>query len=264
MTRRPPVKNRPSHAELRRLYVDEGRTCPQIALSVGCDPTTVHHWLVAAGIPTRPRGDIANMGGKRRSPDWRPTAAQVENVRAATIRRGGVPYLRNGKHWLKGAPPEMNPRWLGGATPDRQEFYRSPEWKEACVTVWWRSDACCEKCGADSRKVQRIKRAFHIHHIVTFQNRDLRASVGNLVLLCKACHLWAHSRANAERLFLASDAGDLIRWRAEWDRRCGEIEVAAWARMNEPDPEWPVRYLTAAEAEVSTPTLFDLLEGEAA
>lgn len=198
----PPVKARPTDADLRRLYVDEGRTCPEIARGIGCDPTTVHYWLKAAGIPTRPRGNLANMGGKRRAPGWRPTPAQVENVKAATIRRGGVPYLKDGKHWLAGKAPQDNPNWKGGVTAERQAFYNTKPWKVACVAVYARTNGFCERCGTDSRKVKRTPRQFHIHHIVSFAVEALRAEPSNLALLCRDCHFWVHSRANVDRVFL--------------------------------------------------------------
>jgi 5-methylcytosine-specific restriction endonuclease McrA len=113
-----------------------------------------------------------------------------------------VPYLRDGKHWLKDAPPEANPRWLGGVTPERQEFYRSAEWKAAVVAVYARSDAKCEHCSLDARTVERTFGFFDIHHIISFALREFRAEVWNLALLCERCHYWVHSKKNVDRLFL--------------------------------------------------------------
>lgn len=233
------VQNRPSDLELRRLYLDERKGCPDIARAAGCDPTTVHRWLKAAGIPIRARGDIANMGGRRRAPGWRHTPEARAKVGAASVARGAVPYLRDGKHWLKDAPPEMNPRWLGGVTAERQAFYRTPEWKAACVAVYRRADACCERCGADARKADRSLGLFDIHHIISFAVRATRAAVWNLALLCERCHMFVHSRANLDRVFLP-----------------GTNAPAYWRDG--------VRHLRAAERELAVPTLFDLMAVEEA
>jgi len=37
---------------------------------------------------------------------------------------------------------------------------------------------------------------------VSFAVRELRAVVDNLVLLCRPCHLWVHSNANTQKLYL--------------------------------------------------------------
>lgn len=218
---------RPNAGTLRRLYVDERRGCPEIGRAYERDAKTVFWWLRQAGIQTRTRGsnpgpqfkkgERSRFAGRRHSPATR------QMLREASKRLGLVPYLRNGQHWLKDAPPEANPRWLGGVTPERQTFYRSIEWKAACCAVWKREDACCQRCGSDFRKADRRTEAFHVHHIVSFAVRELRAEPGNLALLCRECHLWVHSNANVDR-----------------------------------------QYLKAAERQMSMPSLFDAIEGEAA
>lgn len=201
-------------AELRMLYVDENKGCPEIARLVGCDPTTIHHWLRDAGIPTRRRGsnpavyfrkgERSAFAGRRHTPE------AIAKVRASTVADGRVPYLRNGRHFLSGARPEDNPNWKGGLTPERQAFYRSDEWKLACVEVWHRADARCERCGFDHRdQRERNGERFHVHHIVTFQYPPLRAEPSNLVLLCPDCHRHVHSKENV--------SGEFIRPRPDLD-----------------------------------------------
>lgn len=205
----PPLgwNERPSREWLEHRYVIQERGCPEIGRELGRNGKTIWLWLVEAGVPTRKRGQTreaaANckkgqgaMRGRHHTPET------VAKVRAATIARGGVPYLRGGEHWLKGAAPEDNPNWKGGATPERQAFYRSPEWKAACVAVWRRADAHCERCGLSHNAV-RGEQTFHVHHIVSFAVRELRAVVGNLRLLCPGCHRWVHSRANVDGELLA-------------------------------------------------------------
>lgn len=42
----------------------------------------------------------------------------------------------------------------------------------------------------------------HIHHIVSFAVKGLRAEVTNLALLCVACHRYVHSKRNVDREYL--------------------------------------------------------------
>ncbi len=49
----------------------------------------------------------------------------------------------------------------------------------------------CVRCG-DTRHL-------HYHHVASFAEEHLRADPENLVLLCKPCHDWTHSKANANR-----------------------------------------------------------------
>ena len=259
---------RPSAEVLRALYVDQHLGCPEIGRRFERDAKTVLWWLQQAGIPTRPRGSDTAQHFKAGQPSAfagrTHTAESIAKVRAATLADGRVPFLRNGQHWLKDAPPEENPNWRGGATPERQEFYRSPAWKAACCYVWARDDACCRNCGKDYRVVDRaVEPAFHVHHVWSFQIPETRANPALLVLLCRPCHLWVHSKANLTRAWLPQEFGtthfpnidaapppfDVDRW-IESEAR----GRAAYARSIN---------LKAAEQKVSMPSLFDALEAEA-
>lgn len=197
---------RPDEARLRALYIDQGLGCPEIGRMFERDPKTVFYWLRRAAIPTRCRGtDPAQWfvkGGDPRSFSGTKHTAESK-VRNGAASVGRKPYLRGGRHWLHTVPADQNPNWKGGATPERQEFYRSAEWKVAVKAVWQRANACCERCGLDWRTVDRkATPTFPIHHIVSFAVRELRAAVDNLALLCRPCHLWVHSTANTGRDFI--------------------------------------------------------------
>lgn len=196
----------PSDDVLADLYTGQKLGCPEIARMYERDATTVYYWLRRAGIPTRARGtDPAqwfSKGGDPRSFSGTKHSAATK-AKLAIASKERKPWLRNGIHWLHTVPPEMNPKWNGGSTPERQEFYRSSEWKAAVKAVWRRDNAKCQCCGLDWRTVDRTNTAtFHIHHIASFAVRELRADVGNLVLLCRPCHLWVHSNANVNSLFI--------------------------------------------------------------
>ncbi len=193
---------------LRQKYAVEGLTCPQIGLLTSRNPKAVWGWLKDFGIPTRPRGcnvgqlpkDGSQFKGKHHTP------ATKESIRQARLRDGHVPYLKNGKHWMAGKPKEEHPNWKGGATPERQSFYSSPEWAECVKAVWKRDDAKCRKCGLDNRTVLRGMIKFHIHHVDSFAIRERRAVLENLVLLCGDCHRWVHSKRNKKSLFIGRRA----------------------------------------------------------
>ena len=122
------------------------------------------------------------------------------------INRRSVGEARQVKHWgcsgvdnpMWNRRGELNPRWRGGITPERQEFYTSQKWKDACKKVWKRDNGICQRCGL--KKTGDMP--FHIHHIVSFSDNDLRADVGNLILLCEACHWWVHSRRNVDNEYI--------------------------------------------------------------
>lgn len=190
---------RPPASMLWFLYVGAGLGCPEIGRIFERDPKTVFSWLRQAGIQTRPRGSDERLwikSGDKRNLGRKRSADEVRSIREATMRRGGVPYLRHGEHWLRTVPREENPNWKGGITAERQAFYATQEWKAACCAVWARADARCERCSLDSRTVDLKASPFHVHHIVSFAVRELRAEPSNLALLCRPCHLWVHSSAN--------------------------------------------------------------------
>ena len=192
---------------LRRKYIDEGLDCTQIGLIVNRDPKSVWSWLTGSGIQTRPRGSFEGVKFKKgQESAFKGKSHTPENkelIRAARLKDGRVPYLKNGKHHLVGKRGADTPNWKGGLTPERQAFYSSREWAESCKAVWHRADAKCERCGLDHRTIDRKKMSFAIHHIRSFAIRELRAEVSNLALLCRPCHLWVHSKKNVNKEFLA-------------------------------------------------------------
>lgn len=238
---------RPDAMQLRVLYVDRGLGCPEIGRIFGRDSKTVLWWLRQAGIPTRPRGSDTRQhfkSGQRSAFAGRKHTMEArKRIGAASAGRA---WASGAAHWLYGAPPERNPNWKGGATPERQEFYRSPEWAAVVRYVWARDNACCRNCGKDWRTVDRATEpTFHIHHVWSFQIRETRLHPSLLVLLCRPCHLWVHSKANA---------------------------TGAWLPQEPDSPHFPpfedlqamdqVHYLKSAERQVSMPGLFDVLESE--
>jgi len=157
---------------LYQEYVIKQRSASDIAEEVGVQHAAVYHWMRKHNIPRR----------------------SIHEVRQ--IKHWGMSGERNGMFGKRG---KDNPHWQGGITPDRQEFYTSQEWKDACYFVWKRDGATCQRCNL----LQEFTVSkFHIHHIVSFRNKKLRAEVTNLVLLCETCHHFVHSKLNTEKEFI--------------------------------------------------------------
>lgn len=188
---------------LYQKYVVDGLGCPEIGELVGRDAKTIFYWLRKYEIQTRPRGHdtrqhfkkgvATNLGIKH-------TEEARKKISEASRQRGAVPYLRNGQHYNKGKRGAVVHNWKGGITPERQTFYRSEEWKKVAAEVWARDEGKCQRCGLDHSEG---KRKFHIHHIANFDNKELRARLDNLVLLCSPCHRFVHSQKNVNGEFLA-------------------------------------------------------------
>lgn len=188
---------------LEEHYTKRQFNCTQIAHMVQRDPKSVWNWMKDFGIPTRPRGSDKNQQFKKGQGAFlgkKHSDVTKAKIRAARLADGHVPYLKNGVHHSKGKRGAETSNWKGGITPERQAFYASAEWKEAVKIVWRRTGGICERCNTHQTKEQRG--TYHVHHIVSFMVRHLRADADNLVLLCKACHLFVHSKENGKKEFI--------------------------------------------------------------
>ncbi len=116
------------------------------------------------------------------------------------IARRTMSHIRKHKYWgsggeqngMFGRSGNLNPNWRGGITPERQSLYCSQEWASVIKLVWKRDRWECRKCHTEKTS----NTAFHIHHMIPFEAVELRCDLGNLVLLCKGCHNWIHSKEN--------------------------------------------------------------------
>lgn len=199
---------------LYEQYVVEKRTANDIAKEVGRDSKRVWEWIRDYGIETRKRGfgdrDVWFVKGQESAFKGKKHSEEnKERQRNRMLKDGRVPYLVNGQHWLKqdGAHPAS---WKGGVTPERQAIYSSEQWKEAVKEVWRREDATCQRCGKRQNEERDSK--FHLHHLYSFADYpNLRVNPDNLVLLCKECHLFVHSKKNTNHEFMLKEA-ELPEW----------------------------------------------------
>lgn len=185
-------------------YINQRKSADQIAREIGRDPKRVWEWLRDYGIKKRPRGtDYGNAFVKGQESAFKGkkhTDETKEKIRQRRLEDGHVPYLKDGKHWLAGTKG-MSPNYQGGITPDRQSLYSSEEWIIAVKTVWKRDKNKCQRCGKNHNDAVS-RGTFHIHHIVSFKVVELRSDPSNLILLCKECHHWVHSKKNTNKQFI--------------------------------------------------------------
>lgn len=193
---------------LYEKYIVEGLDCTAISKIVKRNSKRVWEWLRDYGIPTRPRGSYFKsqphfafwMHGR---PNPFEGKTHTDEFRKALSERckaeGRVPYDPAVGSYMIGRKGADVPSWKGGITPERQAFYSSLEWKAVVPLVWKRDNATCQRCG--KRNGVGVRFEFDIHHIIGFDNRELRAVLSNLVLLCEQCHYWVHSNENKENLF---------------------------------------------------------------
>jgi hypothetical protein len=194
---------------LHEHYIVKGLDTTQIGHMVGRDPKSVWNWLKDFGIPTRPRGSgvsaevltarLPDWGGKNHTPESRKKMSEYAKA------TGRVPYDPAVGSYMKGRRGADATNWKGGITPERQTLYSSIEWSECVKAVWKRDDAICQRCKLDHRTIAPANRkrfAFALHHMVGFECVELRCIVNNLILLCRPCHIWVHSKKNINREFI--------------------------------------------------------------
>lgn len=91
-----------------------------------------------------------------------------------------------------------NGNYKGGGTKDKQSFYTSIEWKMVCESIYDRDEYKCRRC----KVKKRHGLLFHTHHIAPYCYVKTRLDPLNLVLLCKPCHNFVHSKLNITKEFL--------------------------------------------------------------
>ena len=179
-------------------YVTLGRDTSQIGLDVGRDPKSVWNWLKDFGIPTRLRGSYAKRFLRGRVAGFKHSEATKKKLSDNAKARGAIPYDPKVGPYMKGKRGAETPNWKGGITAERQSHYGTPEWIRLVNAVWARDKKCCQRCGKKHSKGE----PFDVHHIVSFQCKELRSEITNLVLLCERCHYWVHSRKNTKKEFI--------------------------------------------------------------
>lgn len=187
-------------------YINQGKDANQIGREIGRDGKSVWNWLSLYKIKTRPRGGFTlphafkkgqeNLfKGKNHSQETRDKLSKI------AISDGRLPWGKNNDPYWRGKTGKDHPSFKGGFTPERQAVYSSKEWVDAVKIVWERDGAICQHCNKHHNSA-KVRGTFHIHHIVSFQIKELRTEPSNLVLLCKECHNFVHSKKNITKIFI--------------------------------------------------------------
>jgi 5-methylcytosine-specific restriction endonuclease McrA len=158
---------------LRTQYVSSGRSTGDIAAECGCTDANILYWLARHGIPRR------NVAEARALKHW------------------GASGEANPMHGKTGA---ANPRYVDGSSPERQRLYAQGQGKAFIREILARDGYRCQRCSAP----KTTPKSLHVHHVKPWAgNEQLRFDSKNAVTLCRDCHSWVHSRANADREFMA-------------------------------------------------------------
>ena len=193
---------------LEEHYLNQKLDTTQIGRLVHRDPKSVWNWLKDFGIPTRPRGGATApksfiSGQPNAFKGHHHTPETKAKLRSISLADGRVPYNPAVGSYMKGRKGKDTTNWKGGITPERQALYSSLEWGEAVKAVWKRDNGYCQRCGKRHNE-PGVRGTFHIHHIMSFAARELRANPDNLILLCKSCHRFVHSKKNVNKEWLAN------------------------------------------------------------
>lgn len=152
-------------------YVVKKKPAIQIADEQGCTGNAIFYFLYKHKIPVRKMAEI------RKNKYW------------------GLSGDDNPMYNRKG---ELNPNWKGGISVEKLILYGTKEWKKACSIVWERDKTTCQRC-----KIKADDRVhMHVHHIAPSIAREFWTDISYLVLLCKSCHHWVHSKKNIKKEYL--------------------------------------------------------------
>lgn len=179
------------------------KSANQIAQEIGRNSKRVWEWMRDYGFEMRTRGhDTSHLPKDGRSfRGKKHTTATKKRLKEIAIADGRLPYKPEVGSYMIGRSGKDHPSWKGGLTPERQAVYCSPEWCESVKVVWSRDNAICRRCGAHHND-EKNRGNFHIHHIISFQVREFRTDPNNLILVCKPCHKWIHSKNNLTKEFI--------------------------------------------------------------
>lgn len=188
---------------LKREYIDREKSGHLIAREQGVTNQTVYNWLENHGIERRD-GHEAQFGTRKA-----PKHPKLENEEWLREQ-----YVKNGRSQISigdelGVTSPCVKYWLDihGVTKRHDgpqnsldtQFQRDPEWPERRQKAIKRDGDQCADCGISSTDYERD---FDVHHLTRKDNFiqedgtvDWASAnhVGNLVTLCRSCHLKRHT-----------------------------------------------------------------------
>ena len=171
--------DKPYHdPEWLRSKYESGDNTYSIAAEIGCSPSSIDRWMRRFGIPRRDSQESIRLSGRQR----------------------GLPGASNPMFGRRGV---HHPNWKGGCTPDRQRIYSQEDWREVRKLVWDRDEETCQRCHLVRNYENRRSVGYVLHHIASFSTYpERRTDPTNLIVLCRSCHTWVHSRSNINHILL--------------------------------------------------------------
>lgn len=167
---------------LRREYIDEERTCADIADQLDVTPLTVSRWLRRHDIPTRPRHGLGNQD----------VEIDCENCGTTFTTNPGrsdcAKYCGRECYYDAMDMPTGSDHWSYKETPEYRP--NGEEWQRKRREVRERDGYQCRLCGVDESDMER---ELDVHHLQRVRDTDdKRAAVeidtDLMVALCRSCH----------------------------------------------------------------------------
>jgi len=118
-----------------------------------------------------------------------------------------ISEARKLKHWgvsgednpMFGRTGEDSPNWKDGRSVELRVLYNNPEWRALREVMIEQAEGQCAKCGSAEN--------LHVHCSDPDGGVDAHWLKENLVVLCRGCHNWVHSRENADGEYLTGGGG---------------------------------------------------------
>jgi len=138
---------------LRQKHHEEKMSLYEMADECSCSMTCIHRWMERFGVEKRSKSEAAKLRAEQHP--------------------HSIPSGKDHHSWK---PPE-----------ERQDFYHSGEWRRVRKAVYERDDHECRRCGASGDT------ELHAHHIEAVSKGGAKFEPGNLVTLCRECHMAEHN-----------------------------------------------------------------------
>lgn len=158
---------------LMKYYYEKQLSAAKIAKIADCTENNIFYWMDKHGIKRRSISEsISLVDG------W---------------------GLKGEKNGMYGRIGEDNPNYKDGSSPERQKLYARGKGTEFIKQALKKDNYKCQRCGNE----QSTDNPLHVHHIKPWAgNPEYRFDLENVIVLCRNCHRWVHSKKNKCKIYL--------------------------------------------------------------